>query len=237
MFRPARVRRLAETLAAQLSLPRIDVPGLVIQAPGDEASMALSSVASFAKLARFVRSRILTTRSFDRRQEQMLHRARTSRDVAIALYQALALVPASAFWLWLLSRGLESRQWLLFTVAIPMAIVSVTGALATVGGSVLLLLLLPACSFLLWPFGISPTAAAALLTVSIDESPSRRWKIVRLTRTSAATTGWKHSTYANPLALAAACAYLRSVMGTHSTFYRPPTWCKRHRLWRRSPLL
>jgi hypothetical protein len=213
LFIPARVRRRAEALARQLALPPIDFPGLVIQVPGDEATATLSSIAAFDRLARFVRSRILAARGFGRWAARGLRRARTPRDLTIALSSALALVPATGFWVWLLYRAAEQGQWPIFSAVLPLAIVIVTGALATVGGSVLLLLLLPTCSFLLWPFGIFPTAAATLLTASIEPSPAATWRVVRLPRLSAAAfPGWRHSTYRNRAALDAACVYLRSVL-------------------------
>ena len=99
-----------------------------------------------------------------------------------------------------------------------MTIVLATAALATVGGSVLLLLLLPTCSFLLWPFGIFPTTAAALLTASVEPSPSPAWTVVRVSPAAAAPAEWKHSTYRNRAALDAAVTYVRSILGARAPF-------------------
>ena len=219
IFWPARVRRRAVLLADQLTLPRIPFSGLVVQVPGDEATMALSSVAAFERLARFVRSRILAVRAFKQREEQGLRRARTWRDVTVGVALAMVLIPGSAGWMWLLFRAVEQHQWLMSVVALPMVIVSVASAVTTVGGSVLLLLLLPACSFLLWPFGIFPTASAALLTVGVEPSPGETWRLTRVPPTSARTPStWRHSTWCNATALDAVREYLRSVVGAQMAF-------------------
>lgn len=208
LFRPTRVRRRAEALVAQLALPRIDFPGLVIRAPGDEASAALSSIAAFERVARFVRARILDARPFDTGPDRLLRDARTWRELAWALGEAWLMVPVSVTTAQWLFHAAEQRQWVSAAALVPVVIVFATGALATVGGAMLLVLLLPA-SFLLWPFGIAPTAAATLLSVSLESSPAPSWRVVDLPEASArAVRDWRHSTHGNREALDALSVYL-----------------------------
>jgi hypothetical protein len=93
-------------------------------------------------------------------------------DHVFALSAAMSLVPASIFWLDRLHQEADGARWVSAVATFPIAIAFSTGALMIVGGAVLLLLLLPALSFLLWPFGIFPTTAAPLLTVSVEQAPT-----------------------------------------------------------------
>lgn len=217
LFRPSMVKRRAEMLASQLMLPRIDLPGLIIRAPGDEVSAAFSSIATFERVAHFVRSRILDARGFEEHPDRRLREARTWRELARALFEACSLVPMSVTFWQVLHDATTQRHWLLATVLLPLVIVLTTGALAIVGGAMLLLLLLPASSFLLWPFGIFPTAAAALLTVSVESSPTPAWRVIQLPRSSVVgSDDWRHSTHQNRAALEALSAYVRQNAGVKS---------------------
>lgn len=204
LFRPARIRRRAERLAGELALPRLAFPGLIVRAPGDEAAAALASVGAFARLARVVWSWILRVRTpFHRDVERRLRAPDAHADgLTGATVGALALVPATFAWLSFGRQALDTANWAVLAVAIPMTVTAGIAALVLVGGSVLLVLLLPALSVLLWPFGIFPTAAAALLTVSVQEAPTPDWMVVQVPGT--------HRTHGDPTALDAVADYVRT---------------------------
>lgn len=63
LFRPAAVRRRAEVIAEQVTLPRLEFPGLVVRTPRDEATFALSAASTFARIARRIWSHVLATRA------------------------------------------------------------------------------------------------------------------------------------------------------------------------------
>lgn len=204
LFWPARVRRHAERLARQLALPRLDVPGLIVRAPLDEATAMLASVTTFARLARWIWSQILhlrprVTHETDRRLTEACVRG----DLVYAVFAALVTVHVCVIWIPKLPGWMAGGEWLTMAFIVPLMILNVITATLTVGGSVLLLALLPALSFLLWPFGIAPTVAAALLTVSIENAPTPRWIVVHLRE------GGEHATYRDPAALDAVRTHLR----------------------------
>jgi hypothetical protein len=204
VFRPMRIRRRAERLAAQLALPRLAFPGLIVRAHGDEADAALASVGAFARFARSAWSWILRVRTpFHRDIERRLRTPDEYPDrLTGATIAALTLVPATLAWISFGRQAWETGNWVVVAVAIPMTVTAGIPALVLVGGGLLLVLLLPALSVLLWPFGIRPTAAAALLTVSVEEAPTRDWMVIQVPGT--------HSTHQDPKALQAVADYLRA---------------------------
>lgn len=128
----------------------------------------------------------------------------------LAFVHALCLVFGFSFlsvrWLSRAYGAVEGGDWTA-VVFVPMAVAASLPPLVTVGAAVVLLLLLPACSFLLWPFGIRPTTAAALLTVSVVDAPTPRWSVRHVDGES--RPGWKHSTHRNAAALDVVAAYFR----------------------------
>jgi hypothetical protein len=88
-----------------------------------------------------------------------------------------------------------------------------------VGGSIVMLLMLPAFSFLLWPFGIFPTTAAALLNVSVEEAPTPAWRVVSVQRRNA--TGLRHSLHEQPEALHYVGIYLRNALNARDGVKSP----------------
>ena len=206
-FRPSSVHRNAEKLARQMALPRLDFPGLIVQDARDEATLALSSISAFARLARFVWARVLRLRApLHGAEARRLHDARGCREVALAMIETVILVPVSA---WFLSRAHDAAtaaQWMTVAVTLPPAMVLATAAMVIVGGSFVLLMLLPAFSFLLWPFGISPTPAAALLTVSIERAPTSAWQVIECGRPG--LSGWRHSVHEHRAAVEQVSAWL-----------------------------
>jgi hypothetical protein len=204
VFALGSVRHRAEALAEQLALRRPEVPGVVIHAGGDEATTALSCVTLFARLTRYAWSRVLRLRS-------SIPILRLKRKRPEATLQAVVLSVFSVKWLWSLQDYAAAGDWEhAALILLPALMVSMTFVFV-VGGAMLLLLLLPAFSFLLWPFGIWPTPSAALLRVSVEAAPAPTWDLIDLPdRGSAADFEWRHSTYADRAAIDAVCAYLRA---------------------------
>jgi hypothetical protein len=89
-------------------------------------------------------------------------------------------------------------------------LLAVTAAVVIVGGSLVLLLVLPVFSLLLWPFGIAPSAAAALLTVSVVRVPTPTWQVVTL-RTRDASR-WRHSLHRHRTALDCVRTYVHGAL-------------------------
>ena len=211
MFRPAAVRRRAEVLARQLTLPRLDFPGLVVRTERDEATVTLSSVSAFARLARQVWSRVLEApAAFWRKDEQQLRDARRPTELASAVFNALILLPMSLTLLSSAHAAANDEQWMTLAISLPFGVALATAGTVIVGGSFVLLLLLPAFSILLWPFGVRPTIASALLDVSVEQVPTPRWQMVSLERRHIA--GWRHSLHEQPEALECVRDYLRGVL-------------------------
>lgn len=212
-FRPAAVRRNAEARARQMALPRLDFPGLIVQDSRDEATLALSSISAFARLARFVWARVLRLRApLHRAEARRLHDARGFGEVALAMIETAILVPVSA---WFLSRAHDAAstaQWMTLAVTLPPAMLLATAAMVIVGGSFVLLVLLPAFSFLLWPFGIGPTPAAALLKVSIERAPTPSWHLVDCRESG--VSGWRHSVHEHRAALEHVARWINGAAGT-----------------------
>ena len=204
VFALGRVRQRAEALAEQLALRRPDVPGVVIRAGGDEATTTLSCVTLFARLTRYAWSRILRLRP-----PRLFLRGQRRR--ADALRQAVVLSVFSVKYVWWLQDYAATGDWTHAGVTLPFALAMSTGLLVVVGGPLMLLLLLPAFSFLLWPFGIWPTSSAALLRVSVEAAPAPTWDVIDLPELDAsADPRWQHSTYCDRAAIATVCGYLRS---------------------------
>jgi hypothetical protein len=219
LFRPAVVRRRADALAQQVALPRLDFPGLIVRASRDEATLALSSVSAFAQLARHVWSRVLEAGTpVWRRDEQQLRDARGFPDLAKAVFDVLILVPMSLALLGTAHEAATNEQWVTLSLSLPFALTLGTAALVLVGGSIVMLLMLPAFSFLLWPFGISPTTAAALLNVTVEDAPTPAWRVVSiqrrddLLRRSGQVGRWRHSLHKQPEALHCIGVYLRDAL-------------------------
>jgi hypothetical protein len=194
LFRPESIQRRAEALARQLAAPDVDFPGLVVRASGDEAAFTLNAVSAFARVARHIWSRVLQVRTpFLRQDDQRLRQARGFRELAHALFEALVLVPMAMSFAKFAQDALDSGRWLTVAAAVPLAIVCATAAAVIVGGSLVLLLMLPVLSILLWPFGIFPTAAAALLIVSVRKSPTPSWQVIDVTKRD--RFAWNHSVH------------------------------------------
>jgi hypothetical protein len=207
LFALGRVRDRADALAKQLALRRPAVPGIVIRAGGDEATTALSCVALFARLTRYAWSRILRLRP-----PRLFRRAQERRGNA--LFQAVAVSVWSVRCAWLVQDYAATGHWVPAGIMLPLAVAMPIALVLTVGGPLLLLLLVPAFSFLLWPFGIWPTSSAALLRVSVEAVPAPTWDVIDVPdRSSTTKFEWQHSTYADPAAIDAVCAYLRGRTG------------------------
>jgi hypothetical protein len=207
LFWPSLVQRRAERLVEQLGLPPLDLPGLVVRTPGDEAHAALSSVGAFASLARHVWSWVVRLRPpYRAYADEELRGARDGGALIYALCVVFGFSYLSVRWLSRARDAVEGGDWTAIAV-VPLALSVTIPPLVIVGGAVLLLLLLPACSFLLWPFGIFPSTAAALLTVSVAEAPTPRWTVKHVPGDT--RPGWKHSTHRNATALETVAAYLR----------------------------
>jgi len=209
-FRPHSVRRRAEALARQLALPRLDLPGLVVRAPRDEATFALASVSFFARIARHAWARVLHVRTpFRRRDAQRLDDARGVRQLARALFEAVILVPVSLTLASQLRQAAIVSEWFTAAMLIPLTVMLVTAAIAIVGGAMMLLLLLPAFSILLWPFGILPTPAAALLNVSVTDVPAAAWRVIYIANRFG---GWRHCVHQHAAALECVNEYVRHMV-------------------------
>jgi hypothetical protein len=211
LFRPGAVQRRAHALAGQLALPRFDFPGLIVRASRDEATLALSSAGAFARIARQIWSRVLHLRTpFLRKDARRVHTARGTGPLARALFETVTLVPMSISWLLLVRDSAAGGRWFTVAATLPLAIVLATAAMVIVGGSLVLLLVLPVVSLLLWPFGIAPSAAAALLAVSVERLPTPAWQVVTVLRRDASR--WRHSLHRHPAALDAVRNYLQAVL-------------------------
>jgi hypothetical protein len=197
-------------LAQLLALPRVEFPGLVVRAARDEATFALSAAAAFASVARHVWSRVLRVRiPFRGKEEQELRDARGFRQRAEAVLGMAALVSLSINLISNVRETAAGGHWALFAMMVPVAIVAATVAGVIVGGSVVLLMLLPAFSLLLWPCGISPTPAAALLRVFVRSVPAPGWQVVHCEEH---VTSWGHSVHEQQAALECIDTYLRGVL-------------------------
>jgi hypothetical protein len=179
----------------------------------------LSAVGVFSTLARFAWSRVLRMRPpVQRHVEQNLRDARRSFDLASAMSQAWIFVPLSISGLTLLYDAAEGGQWVGFSAGLAVTLVYLAAVVGILGAAMLLLLMLPALSVLLWPFGIFPTTAAALLAVSVEEAPTPRWNVVHVAENGVSTPRiWLHSTYSDQTSIDVVCSYLRQVIAANAT--------------------
>lgn len=207
---PWRVCRRARTLAERLVLPAIDIPGLIVRAPADEATIFLALASACCGFARKARTRFLRPRGFTDADERRLREAETVPDAMVAIIRAAGL-PAITFSLGLaMLVAARDGQWL---VALGCGVVLVhfgVDTLAVIPGSLWLLPLMVGSWLPLLAFGILPTPAAALLTVSLDSAPGTRWRVIELPASSVLRQGgWQHSTPVNPAAIAAIGSWVR----------------------------
>jgi hypothetical protein len=215
LFRPEATRRRAETLARQLAVPRFDFPGLVIRASRDEATFALASASTFARMARRVWRRVLRVRPlFLAQDDQRLRDAQGWPALARALFEVLILVPMSISLVTFAQGAAADGRWFTVAATVPWAIMWITALIAIVGGSLLLLLVLPVFSILLWPFGIFPTVAAALLNVSVTPAPSSAWQVIEVDKRGA--FGWNHSVHQQRDTLTCIHGYVRDALARAS---------------------